>query len=184
MNIIEKPLSELHMYANNPRNNEDAVPKVMESIRRFGFRVPIIIDAKNTIICGHTRARACEKLNIKTVPCIVADDLTEEQIRAFRLADNKVAEYTYWDNDKLIEEIEQISSIDMKELFGFFDGEAQSLDNLMEQPENIDDFFTDAPPKEAEENQDIKVTVIVADEDEYGKLENFLNENGMRYRRE
>ena len=117
MNITHKTLDELIPYANNPRDNDDAVDYVAESIKEFGFKVPIIIDKDNVIVAGHTRYKACEKLGINEVPCIIADDLTEEQIKAFRLADNKVAEIATWDFEKL--ELE-LSTLEMDmELFGF-----------------------------------------------------------------
>ena len=117
MNITHNTLDELIPYANNPRDNDDAVDYVAESIKEFGFKVPIIIDKDNVIVAGHTRYKACEKLGINEVPCIIADDLTEEQIKAFRLADNKVAEIATWDFEKL--ELE-LSTLEMDmELFGF-----------------------------------------------------------------
>lgn len=117
MNITHKTLDELVPYENNPRNNEGAVDYVAESIKEFGFKVPIIIDKNNVIVAGHTRYKASKKLGINKVPCLVADDLTDEQIKAFRLADNKVAEIATWDFDKLDLELSTLE-LDM-ELFGF-----------------------------------------------------------------
>lgn len=117
MNITQKTLDELIPYENNPRDNDDAVDYVAESIKEFGFKVPIIIDKNNVIVAGHTRYKACKKLGINEVPCLVADDLTEEQIKAFRLADNKVAEIATWDFEKLDLELSTLE-LDM-ELFGF-----------------------------------------------------------------
>lgn len=101
MRIIEVNVSDLRPYANNPRKNEDAVAEVAESIRLYGFRVPMLITRENEIICGHTRFEAAKRLKLEKVPCIYVDDLSEEQIRAFRLADNKVSERAQWDFDKL-----------------------------------------------------------------------------------
>lgn len=92
MNIIDKPIDELIPYANNPRHNDDAVFAVANSISQFGFKVPVIVDKENVIVCGHIRYKAAQKLRLKTIPCIIADDLTPDQINAFRLADNKTAE--------------------------------------------------------------------------------------------
>ena len=111
-------IKELKEYTNNPRNNEEAVGPVAESIKEFGFKVPIIIDKDNVIVAGHTRYKAAKKLKLKTVPCIIADDLNEEQIRAFRLADNKVSEIATWDLDLLDVELDNILNIDM-EMFDF-----------------------------------------------------------------
>ena len=118
MKIIDKKLSELKPYEKNPRKNDEAVKYVMESIKEFGFKVPIIIDKNNVIVCGHTRYKASKKLKLDTVPCIIADDLTEEQIKAFRLADNKVSEKAEWDFDLLDDELKGIFDFDMTD-FGF-----------------------------------------------------------------
>ena len=117
MNIVEIKLSELKDYENNPRKNDGAVDAVAESIKQFGFKNPIIIDKDFVIVAGHTRKRAAEKLGLKTAPCIIADDLTEEQIQAFRLVDNKTAELAEWDYQKLEEELRNMT-IDMEQ-FGF-----------------------------------------------------------------
>ena len=121
MNIVELKVSELIEYENNPRHNDEAVDYVANSIKEFGFKVPIVIDKNNTIIAGHTRVKASKKLGLETVPCIVADDLTEEQVKAFRLADNKVGELTEWDFAKLEAELEEIENIDMTEFSFNFD---------------------------------------------------------------
>lgn len=118
MNIVEITLKELKPYENNPRNNDEAVEPVANSIKEFGFKVPIVIDKDNVIIAGHTRYKAAKKLGLEKVPCIVADDLTEEQIRAFRLADNKVSEIATWDIELLDIELDNILDIDMS-LFDF-----------------------------------------------------------------
>ena len=108
MEIIYKNVDDLIPYEKNPRKNSKAVKYVANSIKEFGFKVPIVIDSNNVVVCGHTRLLACERLDIDSVPCIVADDLTDEQIKAFRLADNKVSEKAEWDFDLLNEEIDDI----------------------------------------------------------------------------
>jgi len=118
MKIKEMAVDQLKMYENNPRNNETAVEKVAASIKEFGFKVPMVIDKNNIIVTGHTRYKAAIRLGLKTVPCIIADDLTPEQIDAFRLADNKTSEFSTWDYDLLEEELKNIKQIDMSE-FGF-----------------------------------------------------------------
>ena len=118
MEIINKKITELKPYENNPRLNDDAVPYVANSISSFGFKVPIVIDKNNVIITGHTRLKAAKKLGMKEVPCIIADDLTDEQVKAFRLADNKVAELADWNFDLLDDEIADILELDMED-FGF-----------------------------------------------------------------
>lgn len=122
--IVYKRLDDLREYENNPRNNDGAVAAVAASIKEFGFKVPIVVDAAGVIIAGHTRAKAAEQLGLQSVPCIVADDLTDEQIRAFRLADNKTAELAEWDFDKLDAELEQLAEMDMT-AFGFKESESE-----------------------------------------------------------
>lgn len=118
MNVQEIKLKDIKPYGKNPRKNDNAIPYVAESIKQFGFKVPIVIDKNNVIVAGHTRYKAARKLGFKSVPCIIADDLTDEQIKAFRLADNKVSEKAEWDLDLLDSEIEGIFDIDMTD-FGF-----------------------------------------------------------------
>lgn len=107
-------------YDNNPRLNDGAVDGVAASIKEFGWKVPLVIDANNVIVCGHTRLKAALKLGYKSVPCIRATDLSDEQIKAFRLADNKVSEAAEWDMGKLQIELAEIDNIDMEQ-FGFED---------------------------------------------------------------
>ena len=142
MNIIEKKLEELTPYENNPRNNEGAVDAVAASIREFGFKVPIIIDKNNVIVAGHTRLKAAQKLGLESVPCVMADDLTEEQVRAFRLADNKTAELANWIPEALKEELAALDGIDMSQ-FGF-DKLQEELDGLS----IIEDEYEPEPPEE------------------------------------
>ena len=117
-------------YYNNPRHNQDAVGPVAESIKAFGFKVPIVVDENMEVITGHTRLKAAKQLGLDKVPVIVAEDLDEDQVRAYRLADNKVAELASWDDEKLLDELAEISSLDMT-LFGFEYAEAL-LDELTE----------------------------------------------------
>lgn len=117
MKIIELPVKDIIPYERNPRKNDKAVDAVAESIKQFGFKVPCVVDSNHVLVTGHTRVKACKKLGIKTVPCVVADDLTEDQIKAFRLADNKVSELADWDTELLADELLDID-LDM-EGFGF-----------------------------------------------------------------
>lgn len=114
MNIIYKKINEIKPYDKNPRKNDDAVDYVANSIREFGFNVPVVIDKKNVIVAGHTRYKAAKKLGIEDIPCIIASDLTAKQVKAFRLVDNKTQELSSWDYAKLIEELTGlIDDIDM-----------------------------------------------------------------------
>ena len=109
MNIITMQLKDLKPYKNNPRINDGAVEFVKRSIQEFGYLVPIVIDKNNEIVAGHTRYKALKKLKVKEVPCVVADDLTEDQIKAFRVADNSVSAVAEWDYNKLVLEMKDIS---------------------------------------------------------------------------
>lgn len=118
MEIIEKKIDQVIPYDKNPRNNDVSVDKVAESIKQFGFKVPLVLDKDNIVVCGHTRLKAAKKLGIDKIPCIIANDLSEEQIKAYRLADNRVGEESEWDISLLNEELDGILDIDMSE-FGF-----------------------------------------------------------------
>lgn len=122
MNIIEKKITDIRPYEKNPRRNDDAVRYVAESIQQFGFKVPIVLDTNNIVIAGHTRLKAAKKLGLTKVPCIVADDLSEDQVKAFRLADNKVSEMAFWDYELLDQELDDLFDFDMT-VFGFEDAE-------------------------------------------------------------
>ena len=111
-------INNIKPYKKNPRKNDEAIPYVMESIKQFGFKNPVILDKDNIIVAGHTRIESAKRLGITEIPCIYADDLTDEQIKAFRLADNKVGEIAEWDIDLLDTELDDILNIDMSD-FGF-----------------------------------------------------------------
>lgn len=138
MQLIYKNISELIPYENNPRNNDEAVEYVKKSIKEFGFKVPMVIDKNNVIVAGHTRYRASLELGIEEIPCIIADDLTDEQIKAFRLADNKVSEYAKWDDELLNIELQDID-IDMSD-FGFdIDLDIEEEQEIIEDEEDLFD---------------------------------------------
>lgn len=141
MQIKMVPIADIIPYENNPRKNTDAVQYVKNSIKEFGFRIPMVLDAENVIVCGHTRFLAAQELGMTEVPCTYADDLTEEQIKAFRLADNKTAEMSGWDFEKLELEMQDLPGIDLTD-FGFHNSDFDES--------ALDDFFTDAPEKEKE----------------------------------
>ena len=145
MKIIEMQVDDLHVYENNPRDNEEAVKYVANSIKEFGFKVPIIIDKANVIVAGHTRLKAAQQLGLEKVPCIVADDLDEDQIKAFRLADNKVSEASSWNWSKLERELDDLSiaDFDMSD-FGF------TLNDDNYDDENLDCYFEESPQAKKE----------------------------------
>lgn len=136
--VVMMKISDLKDYENNPRKNDKAVDAVANSIHSFGFKVPVIIEPDGTIIAGHTRVKASKKLGIEEIPCIVADDLTEDQVKAFRVADNKTAELADWDMDKLIDELKGIE-MDMEQ-FGFDD-----LEKLLDRDVLEDEFVEELP---------------------------------------
>ena len=128
MSVELRPLDAVRPYANNPRQNDDAVEAVAESIRRFGFRQPIVVDADGVIVAGHTRFRAAQRLGLATVPVHVATDLTPDEVRAYRLADNKTAELASWDDAMLSIELDALrgAGIDWPRL-GFDEEELAKL---------------------------------------------------------
>ena len=145
MQLIEMTIDKIQPYENNPRNNDGAVDKVAESIKEFGFKVPIIVDKDHIIIVGHTRYKAAIKLQLKEVPVIMAEDLTEEQVKAFRIMDNKSSELATWDYEVLLVEMESLKLEDYNlELTGF------ELNEL----EGIIDKYN---PKEVEEDEDFNI---------------------------
>jgi site-specific DNA-methyltransferase (adenine-specific) len=154
MKIEMRPLSEVHPSPDNPRRNEDAVPVVAESIRQFGFRNPIIVDADSVILAGHTRYAAAVKLRLDEVPVVRVDDLTPEQARMFRIADNQVAVHSAWDEELLFREVEALNA-------GGFDVNALGFSELelarMLAPEGTEGHTDpDAVPPQSDENPDSK----------------------------
>ena len=144
MKIVNKKLTDITPYENNPRRNDAAVEYVVNSIREFGFKQPIVIDKDGVIVAGHTRYKAAQKLGLDEVPCVMADDLTPEQVKAYRLADNKAGEVSQWDFDLLDIELKEIKNIEM-ESFGFIDINV-----------DLDDFFRDIP-EEAQDRKEKKL---------------------------
>ena len=143
MKIQLLPIDELKAYDNNPRRIPDeAVKAVANSIREFGFKVPVIIDKDNVIVAGHVRLLASRELGLEEIPCIVADDLTPEQIKAFRLADNKTSELSGWDFEMLDSELAGLE-LDMSQ-FGFEidDEDVTAEDFLNRQSLSEDDVLT------------------------------------------
>lgn len=148
MKIVNKNVNDLIPYVNNPRLNDNAVDAVASSIKNFGFKVPIVIDSGNEIVTGHTRLKAAKKLGLEEVPCIIADDLTPEQIKAFRLADNKVGEFADWDFKLLESEFNELKDMDL--FTGFEDFEIDSLTSSID----VDGFFEESEEKPKEETEE------------------------------
>ncbi len=150
LNIELRPLAEIKPYEKNPRDNDTAVDAVAESIRRFGFRQPIVVDEAGVIVCGHTRWKAAQKLGLAEVPVHVARDLTPEQIRAYRIADNKTAELAEWNLELLPIELAELqgAGIDWS-LLGFDQDELAKLLDPGVKPGLTDPDDVPAPPDEA-----------------------------------
>ena len=135
-------IDKLIPYINNPRINDNAVDKVAGSIAEFGFKNPIIIDKDNVIVAGHTRLLASRKLDLKEVPVIKVEDLTEQQVKAFRIADNKTSEFAEWDMELLEIELE-----DLDDLFTGFD--MKELDDMIpDDTETVEDDYDEELPEE------------------------------------
>ena len=129
MNIQNIPVGDIVPYKKNPRKNDDAIRIVKRSIKEFGFQQPLVIDQNKEIVVGHTRFEAAQKIGLLEVPCIVADPLTTEQIRAYRIMDNKSAEYSKWNTDLLTEEIIELLETDYDiSMTGFTQKELQDMD--------------------------------------------------------
>jgi ParB-like chromosome segregation protein Spo0J len=153
MKIKELPLETLIPYAANPRKNSDAVDAVAASIKEFGWKQPIVIDKDNVIVAGHTRYKAAQKLGLSSAPCLLADDLTEQQVKAFRILDNKVAEKSEWDLDLLPLELEGLEDFDLTP----FDVEFSK--KLSITGEEIDGLFVNAEESERTEKQNLAFLV-------------------------
>jgi DNA modification methylase len=150
MNIELRPLADIKPYEKNPRVNDQAVDAVAESIWRFGFRQPIVVDGEGVIVCGHTRWKAAQKLGLKKVPVHVATDLTTEQIRAYRIADNKTNELAEWNLDLLSLELADLQGTDLDwSLLGFSADELASLLDPGVTPGLTDPDDIPEPPDEA-----------------------------------
>lgn len=141
MQVQSMKISEVKPYPNNPRNNDDGVEAVANSIKEFGWQQPIVVDKDNVIIVGHTRYKVAKKLGMDKVPVVVASNLSDEQVRAYRLADNKTGELTDWDMGLLDDELADIADIDMSD-FGF------DLDLDDDEVEVQEDDFDDEIPEE------------------------------------
>lgn len=108
MQVQDTDISKIKPYKNNPRDNSEAIGEVAKSIKAYGFQQPIVVDKDGTIIVGHTRYEAAKSLGLKTIPVVWASNLNEQQVKGYRLADNKTNDYSVWDNKKLLKELQDI----------------------------------------------------------------------------
>jgi len=132
MEIINIPIEKIIPYKKNPRKNEKSIPKVVESLREFGFRQPLVVDKNMVLLVGHTRLMAAKELGFKEVPVHVAKDLNAAQAKAYRIKDNRAGERSEWDRDLLLQEIDELLAIDVKFDADFLDFEIETIDEKAE----------------------------------------------------
>ena len=169
------PIESLIEYARNPRKNDHAVDKVASAIKEFGFRVPIVAKSDGTIVDGHLRLKAAKKLKLTEIPVILADDLTDAQIKAFRISVNKVAELADWDDDLLKLELQELDDDGFNlEIIGF---DVDDLSKLFDE-DNTDETL----PEEKELNSTFEVAVECKDETEQETVFNLLTQKGYSCR--
>ncbi len=137
-------IKDIKPYAKNPRNNDSGVDAVARSIKEFNWQQPIVVDKNYVIIVGHTRYKAAKKLNLKKVPIVVADNLSDEQVKAYRLADNKTNELTDWNMDLLNVELDGILDIDMTD-FGFDESNMKLEGNSEVEEDEVDEKLPEEP---------------------------------------
>jgi len=169
--IIYKKVSDLIPYVNNARKNDGAVEAVASSIKNYGFKQPIVIDSQGEIIAGHTRLKASKKLGLKEVPCIIADDLTPAQIKAYRIADNRVGELAEWDMELL-----QLELADIEGFTGFEDLDfGYSNDNYEEEITTKDHGQAPQEAMEKYMNSSIRQIILTFDMNQYEKVIKILD---------
>ncbi len=169
------PVADLIEYARNPRKNDHAVDKVAAAIREFGFRVPILAKSDKTIVDGHLRLKAAKKLGLETVPVMLCDDMTDAQIKAFRISVNRVAEFAGWDNDMLRIELDELGEMGFDlELTGFSLDEMASIFDNSEQE--------DTEPTEQLYAEIFSIVVECESEEEQERIFNRLDSEGYKCR--
>lgn len=182
MNIIYQPIGAIKPYKNNPRSNDGAVPFVAESIKEYGFRVPILVDKDMVVIAGHTRLKAAIQLGLTELPCITAEDLTPAQVKAYRLMDNKASEKSKWNEELLAQEFEALADegFDLtKTAFEQFE-----IDSITDALFDDDDDYNDEPeePSEAEDhlpaNERFSMIICCQSEEEKDAVKTILGIKG------
>lgn len=161
--IREVPIGDIKPYANNPRDNDRAVDALAKSIKSFGWQQPIVVDKNMVVIVGHTRLKAAKKLGAEKVPVVIAENLTDEQAKAYRLADNKTGENAVWDNKKLLEEL---SSFDTKDLFTGFKT-SEIFEDVLDEQDN-------SPIDENEKGVTYSVSLKTQNKELYERVKHFI----------
>lgn len=177
-NIVWKDVNELTPYANNARINDQTVPYLKNSIQRFGFKVPLIVDKDGVLVAGHTRLKAALELGMAKLPCVVADDLTEAEIKALRLADNKIAEMSSWDYELLDAEMKSLEDDGFGDMsdFGFasFEGDADLGTGDLPPELAGKDLTPDKLPDAGEDAPSASRIIIIFEEDQRQVLADIL----------
>lgn len=161
--IQEVPIGDVKPYENNPRDNDRAVDALAKSIKSFGWQQPIVVDKNMVVIVGHTRLKAAKKLGAEKVPVVIAESLTDEQAKAYRLADNKTGENAVWDNKKLLEEL---SSFDTKDLFTGFKTQ-EIFEDVLDEQDN-------SPIDENEKGVTYSVSLKTQNKELYEQVKHFI----------
>lgn len=131
MQVQDTDISKIKPYKNNPRDNSEAIGEVAKSIKAYGFQQPIVVDKDGTIIVGHTRYEAAKSLGLKTIPVVWASNLNKQQVKGYRLADNKTNDYSVWDNKKLLKELQDID----KDIYTGFK-ESSIFEDVLDESDN------------------------------------------------
>lgn len=161
--IKEVPIGDVKPYKNNPRDNDRAVEALAKSIKSFGWQQPIVVDKNMVVIVGHTRLKAAKKLGAEKVPVVIAENLTDEQAKAYRLADNKTGENAVWDNKKLLEEL---SSFDTKDLFTGFKT-SEIFEDVLDEQDN-------SPIEDNEKGVTYSVSLKTQNKELYEQVKHFI----------
>lgn len=164
MKIENRSIDSIHLYENNPRDNHNAIDKVAESIKQFGWLQPIVVDIGGVILAGHTRYLAAKKLGLKTIPTLVETNLTDEQAKAYRIADNKTADYSIWDNKKLLEELDSLDD----DMFTGFDT-SDIFDDILDESDT-------SPLDETEQGIVYTINFKTQDKDLYKRVKEFIDD--------
>lgn len=167
--IKEVPIGDVKPYENNPRDNDGAVEATAKSIKEFGWQQPIVVDKDMVVIAGHTRLKAAKKLGFSKVPVVVADGLTEAQVKAYRLADNKVSETSIWDNKKLLQELDELDKLSEDVFTGF-----ESSDYF----EDVLDESDNEPIQENDSGVTYKLTFTTQNKEVLEQVQQYINEVG------
>lgn len=167
--IKEVPIGDVKPYENNPRDNDGAVEATAKSIKEFGWQQPIVVDKDMVVIAGHTRLKAAKKLGFSKVPVVVAYGLTEAQVKAYRLADNKVSETSIWDNKKLLQELDELDKLSEDVFTGF---------ETSEYFEDVLDESDNEPIQENNSGVSYKLTFTTQNKETLEQVQQYINEVG------